>query len=145
MDKYKYENNLVLFFAGHFFTGQWRRHGLALVLCCTMAEKERKGGCITGVAWMAEAAQVSSAAVVDVMEPDDPLTLAMTTQGGRWELGQGENSAATLLQGGEGRAGAANGRGSPRAASSDAGAGAVVQGSSGSGHAWHALRFEWRH
>jgi hypothetical protein len=29
MDKYKYKNSLVLFFAGHFFTGQWRRHALA--------------------------------------------------------------------------------------------------------------------
>jgi hypothetical protein len=44
-----------------------------------MAEKERKGGGLTGVAWMAEAAQV----VVDVTEPDDLLTLAMATQQGR--------------------------------------------------------------
>jgi hypothetical protein len=80
MDKYKYENNLVLFFAAHFFTGQWRRHGQAL--CCTMAEKERKGGCLTGATWMAEAARVSSAAVVDATEPDDPLTLVTATQQG---------------------------------------------------------------
>jgi hypothetical protein len=110
-----------------------------------MAGKERKGGCLTSAAWMAEAAQVSSAAAVDAVEPDDPLTLATATQqGGRRELGQGENSAATLLQGGEGRVGAANDRDSPRTASSDAGDEAVVQGSSGRDCARHALRFEWR-
>jgi hypothetical protein len=58
--------------------------------------------------------------------------------------GQGENSAATLLQGGEGRVGVANGRGSPWTASFDAGAGAVVQGGSESGRARHVSRFERR-
>jgi hypothetical protein len=47
-----------------------------------MAEKERKGGCLTGVAWMAKAARVNSKVVVDAMEPDDPLTMVTATQQG---------------------------------------------------------------
>jgi hypothetical protein len=59
----------------------------------------------------------------------------------RQQLGQGENSGAALLQGGAGCVGTANGSSSPRTVSSDAGGGVVVQGSSGRGHAWHALKF----
>jgi hypothetical protein len=55
-----------------------------------MAEKARKGGGLTGMAWMVEAARVSSTAVVDVIDPDDILTLAIATkQGRRLELEDG--------------------------------------------------------
>jgi hypothetical protein len=47
-----------------------------------MAEKAKKGGGLTGAAWMLEAARVSLAVVVDATEPNDLLTLVTANQQG---------------------------------------------------------------
>jgi hypothetical protein len=96
-----------------------------------MAEKDRKGGCLTGVAWMAEAARVSSAAVIDATELDEPShwrRLPSKADDGSWAR---ERTVWRLCSKAVRDTWArltANGCGSPRTVSSDAGARAVVQG-----------------
>jgi hypothetical protein len=106
MDKYKYENSLVLFFAGHFFTWTVATPWPSAWCCAAPWLRKRgwEGASPARHGWWRWLGELGSHGWHDVTQwppnTGDGYPARWTTGAGRRQLGQGAISVAALLHGG---------------------------------------------